>query len=146
MTKGDPTDHALAAIASILDHPAQMRDARSELVAGDRAPEFASSAAPDGIEAAAATSDPDGYFRTGPGPFDEIRFRWTARREKSGLFYVDETVGQNSRPLTTGPMPRDAAVKYINEREREARQRFADLKAEMRTVPLAHRDGRKDVS
>lgn len=143
MTKGDPTDHALAAIASILDHPAQGRDAGSEPVAGDRAPDFASSAAPDGIAAAA---DPDGYFRTGPGPFDEIRFRWTARRENSGLFYVDETVGQNSRPLTTGPMPRDAAVTYINEREREARQRFADLKAEMKTVPPASRGGRRDDS
>ncbi len=53
-----------------------------------------------------------------------IRFKWTVRREADGDYYVDETIGENSAPIVSGPMSRDAAVKLVDDRESEARQRF----------------------
>jgi hypothetical protein len=60
-----------------------------------------------------------------------IRFKWTVRRENDGEYYVDETIGENSAPVVSGPMSGDAAVKLVDDRESEARQRFDALKREM---------------
>ena len=84
MAQSDPTDHALAAIASILDQPE-----------GRREPEKA------------------------------------AVRLVHGDYYVDETIGENSSPLVTGPLDRDAAIQLVDYRESEARRRFEQLKSEM---------------
>src|SRR5438105_11851327 len=73
----------------------------------------------------------DGYCRIGPGPIAAIRFRWTVRREGNGEYYVDETIGENSAPVTSGPMSGDAAVRFADERESEARGRFEQIKSEM---------------
>ena len=116
MSQSDPTDHALAAIASILDQPESHRD-----------PEVAVEEKPVGPRLV----DADGYSKVGPGPIVAIRFKWTARREDNGDYYVDETVGENSRPMTNGPMTKDAAIKFVDDREEEARRRFEQLKAEM---------------
>jgi hypothetical protein len=59
-----------------------------------------------------------------------IRFKWTVR-EDHGDYYVDETFGENSAAMVSGPMTRDAAIQMVDEREAEARRRFAQLKAEM---------------
>ena len=80
--------------------------------------------APEQIEA-------DGYCKVGPGPIASIRFKWTARRAEDGEFYIDETVGESSAPVTSGPMSRDAAIKFIDDRESDARQRFESLRSEM---------------
>jgi hypothetical protein len=117
LSQSDPTDHALAAIASILDQPESHREAEKSAV-GEKPN------ASEPIEAA-------GYSKVGPGPMATIRFKWTVRREDSGEFYVDETVGENSAPIVTGPMTGDAAVKFVDDRESEARQRFNMLKSEM---------------
>ncbi len=116
LTQSDPTDHALAAIASILDHPESHRGPEKS-AAEDR---------PATPERAAA----DGYCRVGPGPMAAIRFKWTVRREDTGEYYVDETIG-NSAPAVTGPMSGDAAVKFVDDRESEARRRFEALRSEM---------------
>ena len=60
-----------------------------------------------------------------------MRFKWTVRREDSGEYYVDETIGENSHPVASGPMSGDAAVKFVDDRESEARRRFEALRAEM---------------
>ncbi len=119
MTEGDPTDHALATIASILDQPASPPEAAKADVS-----ETQQSLAPQ--EAGA-----DGYSKSGPGPMEAIRFRWTVRREADDRYFVDETVGDNSRSITSGPMSADAAVRFVDDQASEARQRFEALRNEM---------------
>ena len=117
MSQSDPTDHALAAIASILDQPESHRE--PEKAAVEEKP-----VTPESIEA-------DGYSKVGPGPMAAIRFKWTVRREDNGDYYVDETIGENSAPIVSGPLTKDAAIKFVDDRESEARQRFDLLKSEM---------------
>jgi len=117
VSQSDPTDNALAAIASILDNPEPPRESASRTF--EEHP-----LAPEQLEA-------DGYCKVGPGPMASIRFRWTARRAEDGEFYVDETVGESSVRVTSGPMSRDAAIKLVDDRESEARQRFENLRNEM---------------
>lgn len=117
MSQSDPTDHALAAIASILDQPESHREPEKAVV--EETP-----VVPEMMEA-------DGYSKVGPGPMAAIRFRWTVRREDNGEYYVDETIGENSLPIVSGPLTRNAAIRLVDDRESEARQRFEQLKSEM---------------
>ena len=164
MTPSDPTEHALAAIASILDHSREHPETRSnneresgfhfqlapvieEPVAGaepDPEPAVELKAEPE-VEhrpQSAAEPDPESaaapepvevatYSKSGPGPFDALRFRWSARLGDDGGYYVDETIGPHSRPLSSGPMSADQVIGFIDERERSARERFDALKREM---------------
>jgi hypothetical protein len=130
LSQSDPTDHALAAIASILDHPETHREA--EKAAIEEKP-----VNPRPTEAA-------GYHRFGPGPMAAIRFKWTVRREDNGEYYVDETIGENSQPVVSGPMAGDAAVRFVDDRENEARQRFEGLRSEMTGRGAAGKLVRKD--
>ena len=116
MSQNDPTDHALAAIASILDQPVSHQD-----------PEQVPIVAPEEPEPATA----DGYSKLGPGPIDAIRFKWTVRRGEDGDYYVDETIGENTRPAVSGPMIADAAVALVDDRASEAQHRFDLLRREM---------------
>jgi hypothetical protein len=75
--------------------------------------------------------DADGYFKVGPGPMEAIRFKWIVRRADNGDYFVDETLGENSPPIVSGPLTKEAAVKLVDDRESEARQRFEQLRAEM---------------
>lgn len=129
MSQIDPTDSALAAIASILDQPeahrAEVHREPPPLPAG------AVVAVEEKPLAPAAPIEADGYFKVGPGPMAAIRFRWTARRDDDGLYYVDETIGENAAPITAGPMSPDAAIRMVDDRESEARLRFEQLKSEM---------------
>jgi hypothetical protein len=86
----------------------------------------------------------DGYQRVGPGPMAAIRFKWTVRRADRGEYYVDETIGEHSAPVVTGPMSGDAAVKFVDDREADARQRFEALKSEMAGRAAATHLVRKD--
>jgi len=123
LSQSDPTDHALAAIASILEHPETHRE--PEKAAIEETPDAPEpSIAPEQIEA-------DGYSKVGPGPMAAIRFRWTVRRDDHGEYYVDETIGENSACITNGPLTRDAAIQLVDDRESEALQRFEMLKSEM---------------
>jgi hypothetical protein len=129
LSQSDPTDNALAAIASILDQP-------QSPPALEKAPVEETPAAPQPVEA-------HGYSKVGPGPMAALRFRWTVR-EDTGHYYVDETVGENSNPIVSGPMDRDAAIKFVDARESEARQRFENLKHEMAGRSAAASLVRKD--
>ena len=163
MTQNDPTDHALAAIASILDrkeaesHEAEHGEIEhasvtvvtetivTETVSVMVAPEpetpnfedelLVDHESPSTVPEAA---DVDGYSRLGPGPLDAIRFRWTARRDEDGLYFVDETIG-SSRPISSGPIPRDEIIDFIDARERAARDRFETLKSQMTVGGTASR-------
>jgi hypothetical protein len=117
LNPSDPTDHALAAIASIRDQPEVHPEPEKPVV--EEKP-----IDPALIEA-------DGYHKVGPGPMATIRIKWTARREDNGDYYVDETIGDNSTPIVSGPMGRDAAISFVDERETEARRQFEQLKSEM---------------
>lgn len=124
--RSDPTDHALAAIASIRDNvedeaalqPQSEAEKQAIAVIEDKplAPEQ-----PDG----------DSYFKVGPGPMAAIRFKWALRRGDNDEYFVDETIGENSTAVTRGPMSREAAIQVIDEREADARRRFEDLRSEM---------------
>ena len=115
LSQGDPTDDALATIASILDRPEGQRE----------------SAKTTAEERPSAPAEANGYSKIGPGPMAAIRFKWTVRRAENGDYFVDETIGESSAAITSGPMPGEAAVKFVDEREREARTRFDQLRAEM---------------
>ena len=124
MAQSDPTDHALATIASILDQPESRREPEKAVVAAQRP------VAPPPIPVAPAPIEAHGYARHGPGPMAAIRFKWTVRLE-NGDYYVDETIGENSAPIVSGPMSREAAIQMVDDRESDARRRFEQLKSEM---------------
>jgi hypothetical protein len=132
LTKSDPTDHALAAIASILDHP--------------EAPPVPERPAVDERPATGRPMDADGYQKLGPGPMAAIRFKWRVRHAEDGEYYVDETIGENSVAIVTGPLTADAAIKLVDERESEARRRFEALRTEMAGRGAAASLVRKDAS
>ena len=126
--KKDPTEDVMAAIARIVENPT----ARRAPAAPDPVPASA------GRQALSATSDDalqptgaHGYSRLGPGPLPALRFKWTARRDAAGDYYVDETIGDYSRPVTTGPLATEEAVALVDTRVKEARERFDRLKAEI---------------
>jgi hypothetical protein len=129
VSQSDPTDNALAAIASILDQPEIQREP-------DRPAVEESPAVPPPIDA-------DGYTKHGPGPMAAIRFKWTVRAD-SGNYYVDETIGEEAHPLVSGPMTKDAAIQFVDDRERDARRRFEQLKSEMAGGGTAASPFRKD--
>ena len=123
MAQSDPTDHALAAIASILDH-SENRVSEKPAVTEQRP------VTPPPIPVVHSPIEAHGYSRIGPGPMAAIRFKWAVRLD-NGEYYVDETIGENSSPLVTGPLDRDAAIQLVDDRESEARRRFEQLKREM---------------
>jgi hypothetical protein len=134
LSESDPTDHALAAIASILDKPESLSFPDASVAA--EKPAVSSS---HELEA-------DGYSKMGPGPLQAIRFKWTVRRDGNGDYFVDETIGDNSVPISSGPMPKDAAIKFVDERESEARRRFESIKREMAARDVsAPNPARKDT-
>ena len=107
----------LAAIASIFEHQQSRRET-------DKA----------GLEDNSVTLVPleaDGYSKLGPGPMAAIRLKWSVRLADDGAYYVDETIGENSAAVVTGPITKDAAVRLVDDRESEARRRFEELKSEM---------------
>jgi hypothetical protein len=147
LNQSDPTDTALAAIASILDRPVENLSPKVETkvepepVAAPDPSELETSStdvppspAAGNEPVAAPETDIEHYEKVGPGPIDAIRFRWTARRDDVGNYYVDETIGPHSRPLTTGPMPKSDVISFIDARARDAEQRFKALKSEMAVV------------
>jgi hypothetical protein len=124
VTQTDPTDHALATIASILDPPENRREPEKAAVAAQ------SPVTPPPIPTAPPPIEAHGYSKFGPGPMAAIRFKWTVRLD-NGDYYVDETIGENSAPIVTGPMSREAAIQMVDDRESDARRRFEQLKSEM---------------
>jgi hypothetical protein len=130
VTQSDPTDNALAAIASILDQPEIHRESEKAAVVEER-------------PVAHSPVEAHGYSKVGPGPMAAIRFKWTVRAE-NGNYYVDETIGENSSPLVTGPLSREAAIQLVDDRESDARRRFEQLKSEMSGRGAAANLVRKD--
>ena len=131
LSQGNPTDEALATIASILDQPASPPEAAK--VASSEPPQH--QVPHDGA---------DGYSKAGPGPMEAIRFKWTVRREADNRYFVDETIGEESRSITSGPMSADAAVRFVDDQASEARQRFEALRNEMAGRAAAAEILRKD--
>jgi hypothetical protein len=150
--QSDPTDNALAAIASILDQPPvipreQERYAVEEVPATPQPlevpPPFEAAPSIEPRPLEAAPLDANGYSKLGPGPIAAIRFKWTVREDHSD-YYVDETIGENSKPIVIGPMSKDAAIQLVNDREADARSRFEQLKSEMTGRAAAANLARKD--
>ena len=173
MSQNDPTDHALAAIASILDNSESRRDPETRREPethrepeADHEPELHRE--PEALTQAEADPQPevrsqpevlvveerplapemveaDGYSKIGPGPIAAIRFKWTVRHQADDDYYVDETIGENSAPITAGPLSRDAAVRLVDDREYEAQRKFDQIRSEMTgramAATLTHHDG-----
>jgi hypothetical protein len=142
----DPTDHALATIASILEHPEPVlviRDTETETVAADEyavADEHHTSDEHHASEEHLVVeeqplvpehTDADGYSKVGPGPMVAIRLKWTVHRGDDGQYYVHETIGEQSAPVVSGPMTSEAAVHFVDEHENEAHRRFELLRSEI---------------
>lgn len=86
----------------------------------------------------------DSYVRLGPGPLPAIRFRWAARPDGQGGYFVDETIGQNSRAITNGPMSGEDAIAFIDLQAQEAFERFERLKQSAAELPT-HREPQATV-
>ena len=167
MSQSDPTDNALAAIASILDQPPVIPRERERPAAEDVPavpPPLEEYMTPPPLEVApslevappleatppletappleAQTLEAHGYYKVGPGPMAAIRFKWTVR-EADGDYYVDETIGE-SVPIVTGPMTQGAAIRFVDDHEAAARHRFELLKSEMAGRTAAANLVRKD--
>lgn len=125
MASSDPIDHALAAIASMRENAEDQAALQPQSEAERQA-----IAVIDDKPLAPELPDGDSYFKVGPGPMASIRFRWSMRRDNDEYF-VDETIGENSAPITSGPMSREAAIRMVDDREAEARRRFEELRNEM---------------
>lgn len=148
MSEIDPTDHALATIASILERPEPVlvvRETETEIVvAGER--EHLASDEQAAIDEQPALdehpvveeqplvpehTDADGYSKVGPGPMVAIRLKWTVHRGDDGQYYVHETIGEQSAPVVSGPMTSEAAVHFVDAQEHEAYRRFELLRSEI---------------
>ncbi|BAR62233.1 hypothetical protein ACVIWV_003142 [Bradyrhizobium diazoefficiens] len=128
MAEIDPTDHALATIASILEHPEPVlvvRDAETETAAADE------HSVVEEQPLVPEHTDADGYSKVGPGPMVAIRLKWTVHRGDDDQYYVHETIGEQSAPVISGPMTSDAAVHFVDTHEDEAHRRFELLRSEI---------------
>ncbi len=125
LNRNDPTDDVLAAIASIFD--------KSD--APPAAPQSEDETTEQPSHSASQPREIDGYSRSGPGPLDAIRFKWTARRDDNGEYYVDETIGAQSRAVSSGPIAEDEVVAFVDSRVKQARERFDRLKNDMTVKP-----------
>ncbi|MBR1086259.1 hypothetical protein JQ621_02080 [Bradyrhizobium manausense] len=141
MSDIDPTDQALATIASIFERPEPgfvVRDTEVEAVAADG---FAVADEHHGTDEHPVVeeqplvpehpADADGYNKIGPGPMVAIRLKWTVHRGDDGQYYVHETIGEQSAPVVSGPMSSEAAVQFVDTHEEEARRRFELLRSEI---------------
>ena len=117
MSEIDPTDHALATIASILDPSEPSHDVERPVI--------------DEQPLVPEPADADGYSKLGPGPMEALRFKWTVQRGEDGSYYVHETVGEHSTPLVSGPLTGEAAVKLVDACESDAHKRFEALRNEI---------------
>jgi hypothetical protein len=145
----DPTDHALATIASILEHPEPalvVRDSEAETetaVADEHVADehLAADEHPvvdehehhvvDEQPLVPDHTDADGYSKVGPGPMVAIRLKWTVHRGDDGQYYVHETIGEQSAPVVSGPMTSEAAVHFADAHADEAHRRFELLRSEI---------------
>lgn len=144
MSEIDPTDHALATIASILEHPEPTLVVReteiireTEIVVGGEQAAVEEHHAVDEHPVVDEQplvpdhTDADGYSKVGPGPMVAIRLKWTVHRGDDGQFYVHETIGEQSAPVVSGPMTSEAAVHFVDAHEDEAQRRFELLRSEI---------------
>ncbi|UWU89404.1 hypothetical protein [Bradyrhizobium sp. CB1015] len=148
MSEIDPTDHALATIASILEHPEPVlviRQTETEIVVAGEREHIASDEPPIVDEHPVIDEHPvveeqplvpehtdaEGYSKVGPGPMVAIRLKWTVHRGDDGQYYVHETIGEQSAPVVSGPMTSEAAVRFVDTQEDEAQRRFELLRSEI---------------
>lgn len=155
MAEIDPTDHALATIASILEHPEPVlvvRQTETEIVVVGEREHFVSDERTTVDEQSALEEHPavedehpvveeqplvpehtdaDGYSKVGPGPMVAIRLKWTVHRGDDGQYYVHETIGEQSVPVVSGPMTSEAAVRFVDAQEDESHRRFEELRSEI---------------
>jgi hypothetical protein len=151
----DPTDHALATIASILEHPEPVlvvRQTETEIVVVGEREHFAADEQTTVDEQPVLDEHPaledehpvveeqplvpehtdaDGYSKVGPGPMVAIRLKWTVHRGDDGQYYVHETIGEQSVPVVSGPMTSEAAVRFVDAQEDESHRRFEELRSEI---------------
>lgn len=123
------TDNVIATIASILDLPQPALTPESEASAPPETSKPTAEPAP-AAPVAKAPIEADGYSKTGPGPMAALRFKWTVRHGDDG-YYVDETIGRDSSPVSNGPMEPEAAIKFVDDRAEGAKAHFEALKSEM---------------
>lgn len=144
MSEIDPTDQALATIASIFENPEPVlvvRDTETETVvaddehlAGDEYPVVEAHEQHPVVEEQPLVpdhTDADGYSKVGPGPMVAIRLKWTVHRGNDGQYYVHETIGEQSAPVVSGPMTSEAAVHFVDAHADEANRRFEQLRSEI---------------
>ncbi|WP_431203315.1 hypothetical protein ACQ86E_31805 [Bradyrhizobium betae] len=147
MSEIDPTDHALATIASILENPEPVLVVReTEIIRETEYVVVGEQPAEEHEEHHAVIDehpvveeqplvpehiDADGYSKVGPGPMVAIRLKWTVHRGDDGQYYVHETIGEQSAPVISAPMTSEAAVRFVDAHEEESHRRFELLRSEI---------------
>lgn len=136
MSEIDPTDHALATIASILEHPEPVlvvreTETETETAVVDEHPAADEHPLVEEQPLVPEPADADGYSKVGPGPMVAIRLKWMVRRGDDDQYYVHETIGDQSTPVISGPMTSEAAVHFVDEHADEAHRRFEVLRSEI---------------
>jgi hypothetical protein len=139
VSEDDPTSYALAAIAVHLNKPETSNEAdaggapeaETAEEPGFEPEEDVLAAEPDVPEFPSNLNEDDSYTKFGPGPLFAVRFKWTTRRGDKDEYFVDETIGESSYPLVSGPMTHEAAIKFVDDRERDACERFDVLRSQM---------------
>ncbi|EAQ33874.1 hypothetical protein NB311A_18683 [Nitrobacter sp. Nb-311A] len=137
VSENDPTAYALAAIACFIDKPDVSDDGDAGAAPEPETPEQVTfepteeTAIPDSPDPSPDWKQAETYTKYGPGPLAAVRFKWSTRCGDNGDYFVDETIGESSYPLVSGPMTKEAAIKFVDDRERDAQQRFEALRSEM---------------
>lgn len=150
VSENDPADHAFAAIARFIDKPdvldkedveATADSETSEIDVTSEPAEETAAIMPDAPDPSPDSEPAETYTKYGPGPLTAVRFKWTARCDDNGDYFVDETIGKSSYPLVSGPMTKEAAIKFVDDRERDAHQRFEALRSDMAVGEIGRRAG-----
>jgi hypothetical protein len=130
----DPTDQALATIASIFEHPEptlSVRDTETATADEHLVVDEHEHPVVEEQPLVPEPADADGYSKVGPGPMVAIRLKWTVHRGDDGQYYVHETIGEQSAPVISGPMTSEAAVHFVDAHQDEAHRRFEELRSEI---------------
>jgi hypothetical protein len=93
VNQGDPTDNALAAIASMLDQPEVVGESEKpqsgEKSQSEETPQSEEKPQPEEKPAAPPVVEAHGYSRIGPGPMASLRFKWAVREDLRREFESD---------------------------------------------------------
>jgi hypothetical protein len=76
----------------------------------------------------------DGYTHIGAATSGAFRFKWTARQQGDGRFFVDETVGSSSVAVRSPLLLKADVLPWIEERQRRIQSKVDAVKRELADI------------